>query len=837
MASRTLYPPSIASSLPAFMASSEVVKIPISFSKFNNTIDFTSAHISIMKKDTGTSVVNTEDDLVNGRYRATGIILNVPVLSSIENGITTYYVEIKSSDLNSKVHDFSGWIPGWFYKVQVRLSSVNYPGEGGQQAWLNANASNFSEWSTVCIIKSIGDIIIDLDSPDYFYTTSHKNNKDSEIFGNNLTFSGKYFCEDVTETLACYRLKLFKYPKEKDSEPIDDSGYIYNNAVSLNEFNYVFKAIPEEDVNKYVIEVEYNTINDYSDNFNINFILSVIALDPIGARVVTVDNDADGLLNNVSSLGLEEDEGRIALKIDSTESSPFSGNLVVRRASSRTNFLVWEDIKILNFKQELIKDSKVFYDYTIESGIWYKYGVQSINDKNERSKINITPPIIRNFNFSYLLGENNQQLKLMFNNNLDSFRRQVADSHTDTLGGKYAVFSRNAAVDYKTFPINGLISFFMDEQNTFTNKKIVYGDKEIVDLYDNYNYDNKINQYDYIYEREFRDLVSNFLYDGKPKLFKSTTEGNIIVRITDVAFSPHQNLNRIIYSFSSTGFEIDESTIDNYKKYNLIDLGEIEDDFSVSTLKIGQLIGTFNITDNIISLITAKYNKDNDIGYNHRVGSIKDIKIQIESPPMRVMNNAGNYVLGYNIKLKESLITLKNDNSFYEVDSSIDFNPLDSLFLLGDADGEIQQIDAVIDFIYEDIVSVYEPKKIASKTTRNGLGQIFGSFEPNSPLYQIIESKYNYDWAQKFCKLNRITGIEIESVPNAVFYVQDSSEQTGEYHLINATGILYIDDISDIIQIKYIGIKDPETGEIDPVRKADIILNYYYVVVEGSYQC
>ena len=115
----------------------------------------------------------------------------------------------------------------------------------------------------------------------------------------------------------------------------------------------------------------------------------------------------------------------------------------------------------------------------------------------------------------------------------------------------------------------------MDDNNTFTDKKIVYNGDEIASLYENYNLNNGISQYDYIYEREFRKLVSDFLYDGKPKLFKSTTEGNIIVRITDVSMAPQQGVGRIIYSFSSNAYEIADDTVDNYKKYNLLVLPEI----------------------------------------------------------------------------------------------------------------------------------------------------------------------------------------------------------------------------------------------------------------------
>ena len=568
MASRTLYPPLVEDSLPAFMVSNGTLRVPVSYSKFNNPGEIASAHVSIVKKDTGMNVVNTIDG--DDRYRATGIILNVPIRSTTINGETSNYIEIRSNDLKN------GWMPGWYYKIQIRLSSIDIPAseQSKQQSWLNLNASNFSEWSTVCIVKAIGNITLDITSFDCHYDASSSTSVTGH--GTSLTFTGNYTCEDLTETMAFYRVKMFNYPKTAGSEPIDDSGYIYNDVVNVNEFNYAFKIVPEPGVSQYVVELEYNTINDFNEIIDIDYTLTFTRLNPISINLITIDNDEWHILNDLTSLGTEEDEGRIAIKLYSWSEEPFTGSVVLRRADSRTKFETWEDIQVFNFHNQVINSLDIFYDYTVESGIWYKYGIQAINKQNHRSRLITTDPIMRNFSFSYLLGENNQQLKLMFNNDMGSFKRQMSESKTDTIGGRYPIFSRNAALDYKTFPINGMITFYMDENNTFTDKKIVYNGTSIAELYQNYNDANEITQYDYIYEREFRNLVSDFLYDGKPKLFKSPTEGNILVRIMDVNMSPQQSIGRLIYSFSSNGYELAASNIDNYKKYNFITLAEVD---------------------------------------------------------------------------------------------------------------------------------------------------------------------------------------------------------------------------------------------------------------------
>jgi hypothetical protein len=75
--------------------------------------------------------------------------------------------------------------------------------------------------------------------------------------------------------------------------------------------------------------------------------------------------------------------------------------------------------------------------------------------------------------------------------------------------------------------------------------------------------------YDMTYERDFRNKVLEFLHNGRPKLFKSATEGNILVRLVDVNCSPVPGLNRLIYSFSATGHEIADAGEEVLSKYNI----------------------------------------------------------------------------------------------------------------------------------------------------------------------------------------------------------------------------------------------------------------------------
>lgn len=71
-------------------------------------------------------------------------------------------------------------------------------------------------------------------------------------------------------------------------------------------------------------------------------------------------------------------------------------------------------------------------------------------------------------------------------------------------------------------------------------------------------------------ERKFRDAVMSWLSDGKPKLYRSETEGNMIVIVSQPSFMPLNKTQRMVYSVSMTLTEIADFTLQNLIEYNLI---------------------------------------------------------------------------------------------------------------------------------------------------------------------------------------------------------------------------------------------------------------------------
>ena len=153
-------------------------------------------------------------------------------------------------------------------------------------------------------------------------------------------------------------------------------------------------------------------------------------------------------------------------------------------------------------------------------------------------------------------------------------KHTISDSKVETLGSPFPFIKRNGIINYRTFPISGLITFIMDEEGLFATKEDIYGTQNII-FYSAFETENNITDFNNTtYEREFRKKVSQFLSKDELKLFRSPTEGNILIRLTDINFSPNTALGRHIWSFSGTAYEMDDCSIDNYIKYGIIKMGE-----------------------------------------------------------------------------------------------------------------------------------------------------------------------------------------------------------------------------------------------------------------------
>lgn len=199
--------------------------------------------------------------------------------------------------------------------------------------------------------------------------------------------------------------------------------------------------------------------------------------------------------------------------------------------------------------------AELFTDLTCENFCIYKYTI-TLNDDS----IEIFDKIEVNFDDIVLCDAESYNL-VRFNPSLSSIKINQSETVTPTLGGRYPVVRRNAATNYYSCSLSGLISIRAENDDC----ELTY---PTVD--------------EYYQELGYRKQFIEFLTNGKTKLFKSPTEGAMLVRVTGVNLTPEAKLSRKIYSFSATITEIAEMTPANCIKYNIYSLSAVGTQFVTS---------------------------------------------------------------------------------------------------------------------------------------------------------------------------------------------------------------------------------------------------------------
>jgi hypothetical protein len=111
-------------------------------------------------------------------------------------------------------------------------------------------------------------------------------------------------------------------------------------------------------------------------------------------------------------------------------------------------------------------------------------------------------------------------------------------------------------------------------------------------------------------EKDFKLNILNWLTNGEAKLFRSPTEGNYLVRLLNTSLSPNDTLGRMLHTFSSTAYEIDECSYDNYLKYNITTINKKETSYNYDgILNVSKNLNLFSISDNNILITSESHSK------------------------------------------------------------------------------------------------------------------------------------------------------------------------------------------------------------------------------------
>lgn len=541
MALSTLYPPVMETYGKVFLLDSntdkDICNLYFSLSQYNTVNDIKNVQVSIVYQDTN------KNALLSSLYPSE--IMLTKIKEDVKK--KQYYIQIRKGDIKGGNFNINT-----YYKVQLRFTSTQasepptYTGKQSINGWLYENKDYFSEWSTVCLIRGISTPNLKMKNLNEREEFNLLAAEDSALYG-EISFKN----EDEKDTLKSYRMKLYDWDMET---LLEDSGILYsNNYKDINQLRYVIKHnLQEGDV--YYLNVEYTTNMLYTDSIDYTIIVTENTLDALNATIDTL---------------LDEENGRIGVLLTSKDSpNDLYGSITIRRTSSESNYMVWEDMysTIINSNPT---SKLVWYDYSIDSGIFYKYSAQRRDGSGARGISIITKdPVKVDYEHNFLVGEE-QQLRIIFNSQVDNYRKNVSEAKIDTIGSKYPFVRRNGNMNYSSFGLSGLITCFMDEDEIFTTENEILNGQQLLYKAQSIDINKSLKETEMIYERKFRDKVMEFLYEDKIRLFKSPMMKNSLIKLMDVSLSPVDGMNKILYSFTATCIEIMEPTIDNLKDNNI----------------------------------------------------------------------------------------------------------------------------------------------------------------------------------------------------------------------------------------------------------------------------
>ena len=380
---------------------------------------------------------------------------------------------------------------------------------------------------------------------------------------NAYEYFGYYFNEDSSEKVATYCFNLYN----ENNDLVTSSGeLIHNRTTDLESTSsidsWVLTKTLEPNVG-YEIEYVVNTINGLRQASARYPIVEVETVPPnIHARFIAEQNFENGYI----TLKLCGDRSNINV----------SGSFVILRSSEEDNFETWHELTkfyLTNWSSN--EDLIICKDYTAQQGLAYKYAIQAYNSKGLRSDKMLIEGETVSLDFEdAFLYDGKKQLKIRFNPKISSFKNVILESKMDTIGGKYPFVFRNGNVNYKEFPISGLLSLVSDEEQEFSELGNIVCSETT-----------QLTKENYYKERKFKLDVLSWLTNGEPKLFRSPAEGNYIVRLMNVNLTPVESIGRLLHTFNATAYEIADCTFENLKKYNLITESYIEH----RELKINQI--------------------------------------------------------------------------------------------------------------------------------------------------------------------------------------------------------------------------------------------------------
>lgn len=503
-----IYAPQIDNTVPAF--TNQTIKI-----KFKHNIGVGSDEVKSMKLQ----------------------IKTMNSLKSYNNVLTADSVDLHAGIAEFKFPtDLNGFFkPKNYYKFQIAYSDD----DGSDLAWSAAAVGRYIENAPVININN--------------WITPNTTHKDNFKYQGNYTHS--------FEQLYKYRYTFI----HSRTDTIQTSGWIQEQTIK-EIFNVKHRTTGTE---VDMLKLEIITVNGYEQTLNYH----IVERDTLASS----DNDFPFSLEAKTDSEL----GLITLSLKPNQGGHIPpGNYELVRSSDGINWEVLTTVGIEVDAENQYKDTLIiYYDNTIMQDEYYTYRLYrySINDDNEiyYSKTYLETIGYCDFEDAFLT-DGVKILPIKFNPKISSFKNTILESKQDTIGGKYPIFFRNGDVKYKEIPISGLISYQMDAREKFMTdeelgleKNLGLNESTRSAVAIQRERSTQLTGSNIAAERRFKLAVLDWLNNGQPKYFRSPTEGNYVLRLLNISLSPNDTLGRMLHTFSATGYECAENTIEKLQELGL----------------------------------------------------------------------------------------------------------------------------------------------------------------------------------------------------------------------------------------------------------------------------
>lgn len=623
-----------------------------------------------------------------------------------DNENNFYTLKIPAKLLNGNV-----FVTNNYYKLQIRFDSSTTNIENiSDTSYLTSNTrAYFSEWSSVCLLKAIPEIDLTLHNftvitdnditingqsitEDNFSVREPQFTPGIIPFAGNLIFStNSGVTTSSTEYLSYYYIDIL----DSNLHTYLESGKQFPTNKKSSNFYYLFDLTNASINTDYYVEITCVTNNQYK--FTKRFLFRLIESSDVNFnpewkfnRVTLPYNDKN------EKVLITSEDGLVNITIQATNVGT-AGYLFIKRANSLDNFKKWELIDCSFIESSNVLEHSIT-DSTVGSLTTYKYSCQFLTQKGSWSQTYFSSEIVYPDFHDILISRGDKQLAIRYNAQITSLTPVVNRVKIDTLGGRYPKFAQNAKLNYKQFQLNGLIVAESDYNRKFLSDLDYRSDMAIYDEKMNGKYiirndtvkenywdddytgnngggtytadiiaqDTKIQKQkrdtqkatthdiyptnNWWWERTFREEAIKWLNDGEPKLFRSMTEGNLIVMIDSISLTPNAQLGRRIWNFSCTIYEVGNG----YSLKELSSLGIYNVNNDWAEIKTGQ---DGEEEDNPSS--SANVIKEEYLGQSYEFSSENNTNGS-NIPIIPTLNTLYQNGVYQNYKLKENSVYLQN---------------------------------------------------------------------------------------------------------------------------------------------------------------------------------